>query len=172
MGASQRVLPLLPSVPCWMRSTPSFAPPRGVRGARFGLLLLLSCWMRSTPSFASSIGGAELELDCCCYYPVGRAPQLFPPPPSPPIPPPPFSPEQPSPPISPPPPPRSADAADSAAVSLPAPPISPQLSPPAPPLFPPPCRRTRRRIRLRPGGGPAMPPISPLFRVSRRPDFN
>ena len=49
-----------------MRSTPSFAPPGGVRGAGAGLLLLLPCWMRSMPSFAPPGGvrgaGAGLRL--------------------------------------------------------------------------------------------------------------
>ena len=44
--------PLL--LPYWTRSTPSFAPPGGVRGAGAGRpgLLLLPYWTRSTPSFA------------------------------------------------------------------------------------------------------------------------
>ena len=71
------------SLPCWTRSTPSFAPPDGgrwagaglllllpcVRGAGAGLLLLLPYWTRSTPSFAPPDhrgACAELELDCGC----------------------------------------------------------------------------------------------------------
>ena len=44
----------LVQLPYWTRSTPSFAPPGGVRGpgAGAGRLVLLTCWTRSTPSFA------------------------------------------------------------------------------------------------------------------------
>ena len=63
-GAGAGLLPLLPY---WTRSTPSFAQPGGVRGAGAGLLLLLRCWTRSTPSFAlpggvSGAGAAVLLL--------------------------------------------------------------------------------------------------------------
>ena len=85
-------------LPCWTRSSPSFAPPGGVRRAAAGLYLLLPCWTRSAPSFVPPGGvrrgarswswtavtttlldetrGRAQSWSCCYYYPAGRDPHL------------------------------------------------------------------------------------------------
>jgi len=76
---------LLLLLPYWTRSTPSFAPPHGGRGAGAGLLLLLLLpyWTWSTPSFAPPHGvrgaGAGLLLLLLLPFWTRSTPSFAPP---------------------------------------------------------------------------------------------
>ena len=64
------------TLPCWARSTPSFAPPGECAELELDCCRYYLTGRGLRLPLRSQVACVELELDCCCYYAAGRGLRL------------------------------------------------------------------------------------------------